>query len=138
MVRTPRIVRRSISRSKRAQDWFKRRGRWHTYQASSIEVQGTREHGGGGSLYGTETLTIRMPETKLPCGLHAGDPVENFIAKLGPPYHSEAVGQGRLLSYDWDRYTCHGDLWWAEHANIDVSVAADLTIESVRWYYFAD
>lgn len=103
-----------------------------------IEVHALRGHGHTEALYGMETLTIRMPEINLPCGLRVGSPVESFVAKLGPPYHAEAVGRGRVLSYDWNRYSCHGDLWWAEHATIDLSVDDALTVEGVRWYYYAD
>jgi hypothetical protein len=103
-----------------------------------IEVHATRGHGHTGDLYGMETLTIRMPEINLPCGLRVGSPVETFFAKLGPPIQSEAVGRGRVLSYDWNRYTCHGDLWWAEHATIDLFVNDTLTVDGVRWYYYAD
>jgi hypothetical protein len=56
----------------------------------------------------------------------------------GPSYYPETLGHGLKLSYAWGKYVCKRDYSLVWNASIDLSIGDDLTVESVRYHYFAD
>jgi hypothetical protein len=99
-----------------------------------IDVLGTH---GGEPPYGVEQLAIRDPNVRLPCGLRVGQPLDKFVAALGPgdPQDPRRRGEAR---WDWAKFWDSGNFCSGAHATIFLRLSPKNEVQEVRWEYYAD